>query len=103
MSNHTYVEQITEVTHRNGDESQTVHIYDDYGFQSVPLYELTDGDYYKDPLDLLTHLLEHLKDGAIDGIADLLSGMGAGNRSMCVEGVWYSWEMLENLFKKHYD
>ena len=101
MSNRIHLEAREIKILKTGDTWQELHISDDYGSYSIDnCNTLEDG--FKipdDDFDKLKLCIELQKEGDCEDLDGILSYMKDHEKGITIDGVWYDWEDIKELFK----
>lgn len=99
MSNKANIQQQTATVRHTGETSKEVVVFDDYGIGIINLDSYSD-NFYDDDLELLATVVQVVDEGGLDNIRGILDNVQENETGIYIEGTWYDWEEIKQVFEK---
>ena len=99
MSNRASIQQQTVTVRHTGETGKEVAVFDDYGNGTIDLDTYSD-TFYDDDLELLATVIQVVGDGGLDNVAGILDHVQEYETGMFIEGTWYEWKEIKQVFEK---
>jgi hypothetical protein len=99
MSNKVVIQQQTVNVRNSGHTFKEVTVFDNYESGSIYLEEYSD-DFYDDDLELLTFVLDAVKENASKEVKSVIEAVSEYEIGIEIEGTFYEWEIIKHIFDK---